>query len=330
MRAGPLMAIPALLKTFGVDPGLVIREAGLRPSSFEDPDSRLPYLAADRLLARCAEATGCEHFGLRVGERAPPSSLGVAGFMLQTAADVRTALRDLVAYLDLHDDGGVPFVDETDDTCLLGYAIQQPGVQAGDQIYDLSMVMACNIMRTLCGADWRPVEVLLSRAPPRDLEPYRRVFRSPLRFNAGQSALVFSRHWLDHPLRGADPLLHRYLEREARELRTRNDLGIVGQLRGLLRTRLSGQQYATAQVASQLGMHERTLNRRLRAEGTTYRRVLEEVRYGAARQLLSSSTMTIDEIAAALDYADASAFTRAFRRWSGSAPAKWRANAGSR
>jgi AraC-like DNA-binding protein len=321
-----MMAIPAVLQEFGVDPGPIIRDAGLRPSQLEDPETRLPYLSVDRLLGRCAEVTGCEHFGLRVGEQAPASSLGVAGFMLQTAPDVRMALRDLVAYLDLHDDGGVPFVDEADDTCLLGYAIQQPGVQASDQVYDLSMVMACNIMRTLCGAGWRPVEVLLSRAPPRDLDPYRHVFRAPLRFNAGQSALVFSSHWLDHPLPGADPLLHRHLEQEARALRTHNDLGFVGRLRGMLRKRLSGRQYALSAVASQIGLHERTLNRRLREEGTSYRRVLDEVRFAVAQQLLGASSMTVDEVATALDYADSSAFIRAFRRWSGETPAKWRAN----
>lgn len=325
VRAGPLMAIPALLREFGVAPGPVLRAAGFRTLQFEDPETRIPYLSADRLLKRCVEVTGCEHFGLRVGERAPPSSLGVAGFMLQTAPDVRTALRDLVTHLDLHDDGGVPFVDEAGDNCLLGYAIQQPGVEASAQIYDLSISVACNIMRSLCGAGWRPVEVLLSRARPHDLMPYRQLFRAPLRFNAGQSAVVFAGHWLDRPLPGADPLLRRHLEREARELRAQDDLGVVGKLRAVLRVRLTDRQYATSAVASQFGIHERTLNRRLQAEGTTYRRVLEEVRYATARQLLATTTMTLSEIAGALDYADASAFTRAFKRWSGDAPARWRA-----
>jgi AraC-like DNA-binding protein len=82
--------------------------------------------------------------------------------------------------------------------------------------------------------------------------------------------------------------------------------------------------YSVAEAGRQLGLHERTLNRQLRANGTTFRRELDTVRYATARELLASSSMALDNIAAALDYADASAFSRAFKRWSGSTPAQWR------
>jgi len=74
-------------------------------------------------------------------------------------------------------------------------------------------------------------------------------------------------------------------------------------------------------------MHERTLNRRLRAEGTTFQRELEAVRYDTARQLLDETSMTLAQVAAALEYADTSAFSRAFKRWAGATPAQWRARA---
>lgn len=71
------------------------------------PDAEIDYVAGSRLLARCVEATGCEHIGLLLGERSVPSLLGIAGFMLQTAPDVGTALGDLVRHLDLHDRGAL-------------------------------------------------------------------------------------------------------------------------------------------------------------------------------------------------------------------------------
>jgi AraC-like DNA-binding protein len=77
-------------------------------------------------------------------------------------------------------------------------------------------------------------------------------------------------------------------------------------------------------IARQLGMHERTLNRRLQEEGTTFRRELENVRYELARQLLADTIVPLSKIAAALNYADATAFARAFKRWSGIPPAEWR------
>ncbi len=92
----------------------------------------------------------------------------------------------------------------------------------------------------------------------------------------------------------------------------------------MLRKSLATQKGSVADIAGQLGMHERTLNRRLREEGTTFRRELEEIRYEVARQLLADSNMPLLKIATALNYADATAFSRAFKRWSGSTPAQWR------
>jgi AraC-like DNA-binding protein len=327
VRVGPLMAIPAVLEALGVDPEPLFESVGFDLDRFDDPELRVPYLAASRLIARCTEATGCEHFGLLVGQRAGPSTLGVAGFMLRVAPDVRTALRDLVRHLDLHDEGGVPFVETQGEVSLLGYAIHQRGAQAAAQIYDLSIAIACNIMRTLCGKAWRASQVMLSRRKPRDIAPYQRFFQGPLRFDAEQSAVAFSSRWLDQPLASADPLLYRHLEDEASALRRRSNGKLVHGLRQLLRKTLVTQKLSIALVARQLGMHERTLNRRLQAEGTTFQRELEAVRYTAAQELLTETEMTLAQVAAALEYADTSAFSRAFKRWAGTTPAQWRARA---
>jgi AraC-like DNA-binding protein len=330
VRVGPLMSIPAVVQELGVDPEPLFEGLGFDLDRFDDPDLRVPYRAASRLIARCTEATGCEHFGLLVGQRAGPSTLGVAGFLLRVAPDVKTALQDLVRYLDLHDEGGVPFVETSDDVSLLGYAIYQPGAKATAQIYDLSMAIACNIMRTLCGKDWRASQVMLSREAPKDREPYQRFFQAPLRFDAEQSAIVFPSRWLDRPLASTDPLLYRHLEAEAAALRARSDGDPVHGLRQLLRKTLVTQKASIALVARQLGVHERTLNRRLRAEGTTFQRELEAMRYGTAQQLLGETAMSLAQVATALEYADASAFSRAFKRWSGTTPAQWRARAARR
>jgi len=325
VRIGPLMAIPEVMRELGCDPEALLRDTGFEPALFDDPDARVPYASADRLIARCAEATGCEYFGLLVGQRASPSSLGVAGFMLSAAPDVRTALHDLVAHLDLHDDGGVPFVRASGGVSLLGYAIHEPDVTAAGQIYDLSIAVACNILRSLCGGDWRPSEVQLSRQAPRDPAPWKRFFQAPLRFDAAQSAVAFPVHWLDHRLSGADSLLHRHLEAEAAALHAQREVNLVGAVRGLLRGLLAVRKTTASDVARQLGIHPRTLNRRLHDEGTTFHDELDGVRYAAARQYLAESTMSLAAIATALEYADASAFSRAFKRWSGRTPAQWRA-----
>jgi AraC-like DNA-binding protein len=320
-----LASLPVLLDELGFDPQPIFKETGMTARRFANPDMTVPYVRASRLLAHCVAATGCEHLGLLLGERAGPSSLGIAGFMLGSAPDVGTALHALVDNLDLHDQGGVPMLHTNGSVTLLGYAVREIHAEAAEQIYDISIAVACNIMRSLCGADWNPIEVLLSRRRPRDLAPYRRFFRSPIRFDAEQSAVAFPTRWLGFRLKAADPLLHRHLYEEALRIRKRQaSSSLSGKLFPALRSLLLAQSCSLSEAGRMLGLHPRTLNRRLRSEGTTYRREVEGAKYGTARHLLAKTSMPIAEIAAALDYADASAFIRAFIRWSGDSPGNWR------
>jgi AraC-like DNA-binding protein len=125
-------------------------------------------------------------------------------------------------------------------------------------------------------------------------------------------------------VQGADRLLRRHLEREPNNLHARQGADMLNNLRRLLRKSVVTENCSVADAAKQLHMHERTLNRRLRDEGTTFRQLLDEIRCEVAKQLLAGSTMPLARIATALGYADASAFSRAFKRWSGSTPAQWR------
>jgi AraC-like DNA-binding protein len=95
-------------------------------------------------------------------------------------------------------------------------------------------------------------------------------------------------------------------------------------LRRALRHRVIGGNCSAGDVALVLSMHRRTLNRCLRREGTTFRAVLDRVRFEAARDLLRDRRRDIEDVARALGYAEPSAFTRAFRRWAGVPPSRWR------
>jgi AraC-like DNA-binding protein len=106
----------------------------------------------------------------------------------------------------------------------------------------------------------------------------------------------------------------------------RSDDGTLSDdLRRMLRTRLLKDDCSAAKIASLFSMNRRTLNRHLRAEGTAFNILVNEIRFEIARQLLANSDMTFNQIAAALAFSEASAFTRAFRRWSGKTPTAWRA-----
>jgi AraC-like DNA-binding protein len=325
IRVGVAKEIPALLRDLGADPVRTVAEAGVDIRMLDDPDNIIPFAALGHLITVCIARTGCDHFGLLLGQRGGASSLGVVGLLLRQARDVGSALRDLVKFLHLHHRGAAANLSVDGDTAVLSYAIYYPGAESTDQIADGAMALGFNLMRGLCGPDWKPHEVLLPHRKPADVLPFRRFFQAPIRFEAETAALVFSTECLAKPLPGSDPDLHRLLQGHLHELDRADGGELPDQMRRILRSLLLHHQCSADGMAKLFAIHRRTLNRRLRSQGTGFHVLVEEARYQIARQLMSDTRVPLSQVAAALDYSEPSAFTRAFRRWSGMSPTEWRA-----
>jgi AraC-like DNA-binding protein len=322
--SGPA-AIPAVLRRLGHDPATILVEAGLDPTLFDDTDNLIPLSGLGHLLTLCVARTGCEEFGLLVGQQGGLHSLGLVGLLARYAPDVSTALRRLGEYMYLHHGGTLTTVKAEGDTATLSYAIHQPNVESTDQIGDGSTAILFNIVRELCGPDWRPIEVHFARGKPGNLDPYQALFGAPLRFGTGENAIVFSSVWLARRLPELDAELQRLLKKKVEEIEARHSDSFPDQVRRVLRAALLTQRSSADEVAALFSMHSRTLNRRLHEFNTTFRALLDEGRYEIARQMLENTSLDVTDVASSLGYADASAFTRAFRRWSGNTPGAWRA-----
>lgn len=321
---GPLVNLAPVLRSLGCDADRVFENAGYSPDQFDNPDLRLPFAEASHFLNHCVEASNCAHLGLLLGHRGGASHLGLAGFLVRTAPTVERALKVLVEYLDLSDEAGHVTLEVDSKLTTLAYVIHVPDIEAADQIYDMSMAVGCNMLRALCGDTWRPKEVRLQRTMPDEVAPYRRVFRAPIRFNASETAITISSHWLAHRAPTADELMYRYLEREAVELHERRGMSLMDALPAVLGQGLQQERFSAPEIAAALGMHERTLHRRLRDHGTSFRRELDTVRLALSQQMLRATHLTIEEIAVSLGYTSSSAYIRAFQRWADTTPMRWR------
>lgn len=328
VRVGPLMALPDVLRGFGVEPDELLAPFGVRADYFADPENILSFVTAGEILCRCVEISRCEHFGLLVGRRAGLSSLGPIGFLMQSAPDVRSALEALFRHLHVHDSGAVITLDSAGAYVSLGYTILQHEVPCREQILAIAMAIGLNILRGLCGADWQPDETHFAFRRPRDPAPYREFMGPRVRFDAESSAFVFASRWLDRPLAGADPLLHRLMRERVSELERLAGDDLITQVRRILRTLVMTPDCSLEAAARLSGMHGRTFNRRLAGHRTSFLELREEARRELACQLLESTSKPANQVAVTLGYTDASSFTRAFKRWTGMTPGHWRADRG--
>lgn len=327
MRLGLVAAIPEVLASLGADPAQVLGEIGLDPRLFCDPEHRISYLARGRLLAHCVQRSSCAHFGLLVGQRASLGSFGLIGLLARSAPDAGSALRSLVRHFHYQARGAVLALEVDGGLAVLSYASYQPQAVATDQVGDGALAIAFNLLHELCGADWAPIELRFAHRKPDDVAPFRRFFKAPLRFDAEQYAVVFSASWLARALPGTDPELRRLLQQQIDRLESRHEDDFAEQLRSVLRHALVTGHASAEQIAAFFSVDRRTLNRRLNAQGTGFQQIVDELSFEIARQMLANSAMDIVEVADLLGYANASAFTRAFRRWSGDTPASWREQA---
>ena len=328
-RAASTLALKPLLGEFGVDLQQVLAESGLPLDLFNNPDNLVPFRHGSRLLGLCVDRTGCPHLGLLIGRQTALESLGFIADLVKAARDVRNALALLSRYLTLSDGGGLLTLSEDAHSASYHYALYEPGVERAEIVYEIVLATIWNIMRALCGSCWLPREIQFTRSRPADIHPYRSLLRSPLRFDCESSEVVFDRAWLDTPLRSADPQRLRSLETQARAIEAQATGDLPAQVRRILRRQLLSGRASMHHVAAELTMHRRTLDRKLKQHAISFQVLVDEVRYEVARQLLGDTVMPMIAIAHSLQFADASAFTRAFRRWSGMPPTRWRVRGGT-
>lgn len=193
-------------------------------------------------------------------------------------------------------------------------------------LIDLTFAYLLELGRRGTGQQITPIRIDFARSGPRtDVHPA--YFGCPIRHGAPCNTLVLRSVDLDRPFPGHNAefldLVTPALSAALGELRAGSTVG--EQVKVVLKRTLASGRPEVANVARDLGMSERTLQRRITDEGTTFRALLVEARQELGRRLLSDSSMGIDEVACLLGYQDTSSFYRGFREWEGMTPNRWRA-----
>jgi AraC-like DNA-binding protein len=321
---GVLGIIPSLLREAGVDPAPVLVRAGLAGDALDDPAGRIAYVNLLPLLHEAIRATGLPHFGLLVGCAWSISQAGLPGEILRHSPTVGDGLAEFIVRHYLNDTAALPFLQTHGEMADLGYALFLPVPDSPAPYYDAVLAAGVNLMRELCGSAWAPSAVLLAHAAPADVEAYRRHFRAPVRFHSEINAIRFPAHYLARPIAGADA---QRLRRARAAANAAAQPSFTANVYRALRTLLVHGKYGGGDVAQALGMHRRTLIRRLGTDQTSFQRILDDVRNAVARELLRDTRVPLRDIAACLGYASVPPFIRAFQRWNGSTPGAWRAGA---
>jgi AraC-like DNA-binding protein len=316
--------VPAVLRELGVDLRDVLEDARIRSDIFDDPDNLISYVEAGQLLAAATRRAHCEHLGLLIGQRSRLVNMGLAGQLARCMDTAGAALQSFADHFTLQNTAATVSLVSQGGYSRFVFAIVEPGIRDTEQLQIGAMALSFNILQDLCGTQYMPTVVTFATGAPTNLRAFHQFFRCPLRFDSEETALVFESRWLERPLPPVDPALRQQIEAKAQMRQKAMHTDFTSNLRRTLRQQLAKGDVTMDSIASQLGMHRRTLDRRLKKHGTHYVAVLDAVKCEAACQLLRETDIDIGLIAESLHYSSNSNFSAAFRRWKGLAPSDYR------
>ncbi len=323
-RIGPLVGLPDIVRSHGVSMDAVVEGSGIEAEVFSNRDGVAPFVAICQVMERAVKLTGRRHLGLDIGLAQDHRALGTVGQFVAHAPTLGEAIRDFVRNQHRNSRGAVTFLMPQGDGFHLGYGIYDRYETGADQLYDLAIAVGVNAVRSLAGTRAGPVEVLICHRGNASRSHYEAALGCPVRLNQPYAALTLSAEAMRLAIAGHDRAER---ERLAALLDATSAVGAPdfnARVRHLLKPAILMGDASAETIAAQVGVHLRTLNRRLKDEGVTFRAIEQQVRFSIACELLSLTDLDIADISETLAYGTPSAFDRAFRRWTGVSPTRWR------
>jgi AraC-like DNA-binding protein len=314
----------------GVDAEALAQAAGLAAPLAPLPESLAAqdYIA---LLAHGARLTGDPHFGLHVGERVRLGTYSVYGLILLACADFAQALEQTQRYEQLAHDLGRSRLGIEEGSGLACYTWTSHFPDASRHLAESVFAGIRTFGSWLAGRPLAPRRLAFAHASDAAPGEYERVLGMVPAFGAGAHLACFDAELLAMPVPNADagmyPVLQQHAERllqERNNAREDEGHGIVAEVRAAVIRNLAKDRVRLASIAGELGLSARTLQRKLSEAGASFQQVLDAARYALARDYLRQRGLSLTDIAFLLGYQEQSAFTHAFREWSGVNPGAWR------
>jgi AraC-like DNA-binding protein len=292
---------------------------------------RYPAEAFCQVMLKAAQRLQDPWLGFHIGQAARPSILGALGYVLMSGDNLGGALLHLQRYHRLLYDINPlqpPFFSGDNLVLQWGISYGRPGA-----LFDeLALTGMVKLGRELCAGRMNPAAIDFVNPPPSDITPYVEFFQCPVRFAQPFTRVEVPLSVLQMPLRKSDPVLQQLMSSQVDEVLVRlpQSDDLVSSVRRVINGLTPSGVPELDQVAQELCMPSRVLYRRLMGQGFSFRCLREEVLGELAERHLRDEHLTLAEISARLGYTEQSAFTRAFKRWTGLTPGQWRAQQAAR
>jgi AraC-like DNA-binding protein len=315
-----------LIECHDLAPEPLFRTAGVDPQIVRDPHARIARAKSDALVRVLAARIPDPAFGLKAAQCWHPSNLGALGHAWLSSSTLHTALGRMVRYWRIVAADVAVELDESKESVEFIHT-PPPLDDDLDRIRgDMAMAILFDMCRTNFGRAFSARHIAFRHLAPSDTREYEAFFGCPVTFDAGSNRLLLGRAEADHPLPTANRQLAAVHDGILEEQLARLDkTDVIARIRASVLERMASGELSEKDSASDLHMSRRSLQRRLAEADKTYQSLVDDTRRDLALRHIQDPDKSATDITFLLGYSQQSAFTRAFRRWTGKSPSEYRA-----
>lgn len=325
IHGSSLVGFKGLAAAHGGDPAALLEFAGIDPADAGQRDRCIPLRNAVAAVESAAAVLGVDDFGRQLAQRQSIDILGPVGVAARTATTVAEAFTIIDTYMSAYSPGITarihPHTDEALRRFEFDFLLRPMPPQA--QAIELALGVTLRVLHLFLGTTYRAVSVHLPHPALGTRTDYRRYFGCPPRFKEPFAGFTLRTNDLQRPL-NHDPLTHQLALRYLSNTRAEHATDFTDTVRGIIRQLLPTGEVTAALIARQFGIHHKTLQRRLVAEGITFGKLIDQTRRELARRLLLDTDLPLAQLCRQLGYAEQSVLTRACKRWFAMTPTDYR------
>ncbi len=324
-RATILVPVVVVMRQFNVPVEKLLRDRGLPTLEIDDPNYWVPTHAMVKLVQDVGRIIGPEAFGVWLERASDLSELGSFNYVLHRSRTLYDALnRYRRFYREFRSYANLSMVRRGDHLWIRrSVDYQMAADNAVLQLYGLSEIM--NIVHLAAGDSWQPHRLVLQSDNDSVLRTMPHLAGADALMDAKYCAIAIPVEFLSLPIarRHGNGVME-FADDDAVSLSPPPE-GFTEAVLEIISTQFQERYPAIDTMAESIGLHRRTFQRRLALEGLTYRDLIDYYRFETARRLIMQDRVRVTDVAAELEYADAGSFSRAFQRWAGVSPRRYRA-----
>ncbi len=310
----------------GGDVDLILGDAGIRAVDLSNPVGELNLQQYCDMFDIASRRTGNPYIGLQFGQNFKPQHLGMLGYAAISSPTLAAALRNMETLFPAHQEKSSFGLIQDDGVLWLSYHVLDPRVKNRRQDAELSLGMFRNIFQTALGPQWCPLEMRFEHSGPAHSSEHERAFGCPVQFGRRTNAICFRRRDLDATMPTRDPYLfsivNAFLTSRIDAVTPIEDVATI--IRNQVKMLLGSAVPTLETIAEIMGLSSIKLQKQLKRCGLTFHDVVRAAREELALHYMENLDMPLTEIAFNLGYSELSAFSRAFRNWTGMNPQRYR------